>query len=165
MLFVIVEMKLFGLIHTALLVVGKKPTTWFIDGNNLLGHKGTTNSRDVLAERLKPIESAESVVLVFDGRPGETVNEKFEGNFRLIELGEGMSTDDFILNEIKDIAATSKVRRVQVVTADRQLRRLALASRPSVKGVINPVTFWRKYLPRMSGLKKPDVDLDNLSEN
>ena len=155
-------MHLFGLAYSVLLVVGKKPTTWFIDGNNLLGHKGTTKSRDTLAEKLKPIDSAESVVLVFDGRKGESTNECTEGNFRLVELGEGLSSDDFILEEIKGIAAKSKVRRIQLVTADRQLRKLALATRPSVKGVVNPVTFWRKYLPRMSGLKKPDPsDIDH----
>jgi hypothetical protein len=151
-----------GLLATSLLAVGKKPTTWFIDGNNLLAHKGTTKDRDALADRLKPIESAESVVLVFDGRPGDvSINEKHEGNFRLVELPEGVSSDDFILKEIRDIVATSKVRRIEVVTADRQLRRLALESRPNVRGVVNPITFWKKYLPRMAGLKKVDETVES----
>jgi len=39
---------------------------------------------------------------------------------------------------------------VEVVTADRQLRRIARISRVKT---INPAKFWRRYLPRLKGLK------------
>jgi hypothetical protein len=147
-------MKVLGLVYSALLTVGKKPTTWFIDGNNVLGAKGVTKDRDALADRLKPIESAESVVLVFDGRPGDQTTIEEQGIFKLVQLAEGISSDDYILEEIAAIVAASKTRRIELVTADRELRRLALGSRPGVKGVVNPSVFWKKYLPRMSGMKK-----------
>ena len=153
-------MKLFDLLcYSSLLVLGKKPTTWIIDGNNLLAQKGTSKDREVLAEKLKSIHSigAESVVLVFDGRPGDSFLEHHQGSFQQVQLAEGVSSDHYILEEIAAIVATSKVRRVQVVTADRELRRLALESRPIVKGVINPITFWKKYLPRMAGWKKAEI--------
>lgn len=143
----------FGIVCAAL-AVGKKPTTWLIDGNNFLGQKGTPRDAEILAEKLKPIASAESLVLVFDGRPGEIRNELSEGNFRHVKLEEGMSADDFILEEIQNIATKSNKNRVKLVTADRRLRSFALDTRPTVKSVVNPKVFWRKYLPRMSGMKK-----------
>eukprot|EP00525_Craspedostauros_australis_P000884 CAMPEP_0198118120 /NCGR_PEP_ID=MMETSP1442-20131203/20427_1 /TAXON_ID= /ORGANISM="Craspedostauros australis, Strain CCMP3328" /LENGTH=170 /DNA_ID=CAMNT_0043776319 /DNA_START=51 /DNA_END=563 /DNA_ORIENTATION=+ len=138
-----------------------KPTTWFIDGNNLLAQKGTTRDPDVLADRLKPIKArgAETVCLVFDGKKGRAESEDVvEENFRVVKLAEGITSDDFILQEIEQITASSKVDRIQVVTADRGLRRLALAYRPNVKSVVNPLTFYKKYIPRMAGLKKPAVN-------
>jgi hypothetical protein len=134
--------------------VGKKPTTWLIDGNNFLGQKGTPRKADVLTEKLKPVALSDSVVLVFDGRPGDSRTEQSEGSFRTIKLEEGMSADDFILEEIQTIAAESKQNRVKLVTADKRLRSFALDSRPTVKTVVNPLVFWRKYYPRMSGMKK-----------
>jgi hypothetical protein len=44
---------------------------------------------------------------------------------------------------------------VQVVTADRKLRQRILNIKPmKVRGVINPVTFWKRYLPRLCGMKQ-----------
>mmetsp|Transcript_55270 Transcript_55270/g.155114 ORF Transcript_55270/g.155114 Transcript_55270/m.155114 type:complete len:160 (-) Transcript_55270:71-550(-) len=136
------------------LAVGRKPTTWLIDGNNFLGQKGTPRDAEVLADKLKPVAAAEQLILVFDGRPGESRNELSEGKFRHIKLEEGMSADDFILEEIKVIAAESKQNRIKLVTADKRLRSFALDTRPTVKSVVNPKTFWRKHYPRMSGMKK-----------
>ena len=145
--------NIFGVMCAAL-AVGKKPTTWLIDGNNFLGQKGTPRDAEVLADKLKPIASTDSLVLVFDGRPGESRNELSEGKFRHVKLEEGMVADDFILEEIRAIAAESKQNRVKLVTADKRLRSFALDTRPTVKSVVNPKVFWRKYFPRMSGMKK-----------
>lgn len=146
-------MNLIGLFFS-MLVVGKKPTTWLIDGNNLLGSKGTPRNSEVLAEKLKPIASAESLVLIFDGQPGISRTDVAEGKFRHVQLEEGKSADDFILEEIASIGAESKVNRVKLVTADKRLRSFALENRPTVKSVVNPLTFWKRYMPRMAGLKK-----------
>lgn len=143
----------FGVFAVAF-AVGRKPTTWLIDGNNFLGQKGTPRKPEVLTEKLKPVAVSDSVVLVFDGRPGDSRTEQSEGSFRTIKLEEGMSADDFILEEIRTIAAESKQNRVKLVTADKRLRSFALDTRPTVKTVVNPIVFWRKYYPRMSGMKK-----------
>ena len=120
----------------------KRPTTWLIDGNNFLGQKGTPRDGDVLADRLKPIATtaAEQVILVFDGRKGETDrSDVMDGPlFRKIHLKEGEIADDFIIQEIQSIAAVSKSNRVKLVTADKKLRSIALETRPTVKSVVNP---------------------------
>jgi hypothetical protein len=65
------------------------------------------------------------------------------------ETGEGrVSADDWIAKAIDD--AQSKYDRVEVVTADRNLR--AIAQARSAK-TINPSKYWRRYLPRLKGLK------------
>lgn len=145
--------NVFGIVLAALAAT-KKPTTWLIDGNNFLGQKGTPRDPEVLVEKLKPIASVESLVLVFDGQPGDSRSESSEGRFRHIKLEEGFSADDFILEEIESIAAESKLNRVKLVTADKRLRSFALGTRPTVKSVVNPKVFWRKHFPRMSGMKK-----------
>jgi hypothetical protein len=136
----------------------KRPTTWLIDGNNFLGQKGTPKDGEVLAERLKPIttEAAEQVTLIFDGRKGETTrHDSLEGPmFRRIQLEEGKIADDFILELISELSAASKSNRVKLVTADKRLRAAALSTKPTVKLVVNPKVFWKKYIPRMSGQKK-----------
>jgi hypothetical protein len=148
------SMKLLPLLQATLFAVGRQhPTTWIIDGNNLLAHRGTPIDRDVLAKKLEPIRGAEEVVLVFDGRPGEATSVDSEGTLRKVSLGEGLSADDYIQQEIADLLETMPRRRIQVVTADRELRRSVLEQKAIVRGVVNPVTFWRRYLPRLCGLK------------
>ncbi|KAL3896634.1 MAG: hypothetical protein SGARI_007121 [Bacillariaceae sp.] len=140
----------------------KRPTTWLIDGNNFLGQKGTPRDGDVLAERLQPIttEAAQQVVLVFDGRSGQLDRQEqktgHDGKsmFRQVQLKEGEIADDFILETIREIHEDNKMNRVKLVTADKRLRAAALSTRPTVKSVVNPKVFWKKYLPRMSGQKK-----------
>jgi len=151
--------NLFGVFAVAFAAVGgtKKPTTWLIDGNNFLGQKGTPRQSEILIEKLKPVANTnDAVILVFDGhRDGDTVRmEQSEGKFRTITLEAGMSADDFILDEIRIISNESKQNRVKLVTADKRLRSFALDTRPTVKTVVNPIVFWRKYYPRMSGMKK-----------
>jgi YacP-like NYN domain len=147
----------------------KQQTTWFIDGNNLMGHKGTPSQASIIAEKIAPIEpKAEQVILVFDGQKAtknkgkdeaevaiETriVKESDSSRFQTVYLGKDLSADDFILSEI-NLLKNDPRRRVQVVTADRKLRRLVLEkSKPVVRAVINPVVFWKRYLPRLSGMK------------
>lgn len=136
------------------LAVGKKPTTWLVDGNNFLGQRGTPRDADVLADKLQKVASSEPLVLIFDGRPGDSRNEQTEGGFRHVKLEEGMTADEFILEEIQTIAQASKQNRVKLVTADKRLRSFALYTRPTVKTVVNPKVFWRKHFPRMSGMKQ-----------
>ena len=130
--------------------------TWFIDGNNLLAQKGTPRDRDVLVEKLKPIQGADdSVILVFDGRRDQSETEvNSYGTLQKVSLADGMSSDDYIRNEIAFLVDSVSKQRVQVVTADRDLRRLVLQQKKVVRGVVNPVTFWRRYLPRLAGHKK-----------
>mmetsp|Transcript_9783 Transcript_9783/g.17883 ORF Transcript_9783/g.17883 Transcript_9783/m.17883 type:complete len:83 (+) Transcript_9783:610-858(+) len=72
----------------------------------------------------------------------------------MVHLEEGEIADDFILKEIQAISEANKSNRVKLVTADKRLRSAALSTRPTVKSVVNPKVFWKKYLPRMSGEKK-----------
>lgn len=154
-------MKLLSIVHL-LVASGSRPridNTWFIDGYNLLGHKGTPRDPTVLAEKLQPIRT-DSVILVLDG-PKEgglaetTVTVK--DNFQNILLGQGMSADDYIMDEIKALRASDHRQRVHVVTADRRLRSAVLDIKPVVKGVVNPATFWKRYLPRLCGMKLPKL--------
>jgi hypothetical protein len=154
-------MKLFSLLQPFLLAVGKKPTHWFVDGNNLIAHSRTTTNRDTLIETLRGVEGAEEIILVFDGRPGEKTDISVDNCLRTVSLGEGLSTDDFIQEEIQKFwvdPTTRRKHRVNLVSADRELRKHALAFKPIVKTVINPVTFFRRYLPRMLGIKKRSAD-------
>ena len=150
-------MKLLAILQPFLLAVGKKPTHWFIDANNLLAHGKTTKDRDSLVAKLRDIDGAEEIILVFDGRPGEQTDITTEQNLRTVALGEGLSSDDYIEQEINRFwsdPVTRRKHRVNLVSADRELRQRALSFKPIVKTVINPVTFFRRYLPRMLGLKK-----------
>jgi hypothetical protein len=139
----------------------KVATTWFVDGNNLLGHKGTPRNATVLAEKLADIKSARSVVLVLDGKTGldETRVEERGDIFQMVSLQQGLSADDYILDQLDMIRRTNHNCRIEVVTADRKLRKQILAIKPVVKGVVNPVVFWRRYLPRLCGYKLPKKPL------
>lgn len=153
-------MKLLPLLHL-LVASGTRPkvgTTWFIDGNNLLGHKGTPKDATVLAQKLQPIQ-ADAVILVLDGKKGthETTAIEVNGTFQKVALGGDMSADDYIMTEIRAMLDAVPRRRVQVVTADRKLRSSVLDIKPIVRGVVNPVTFWKRYLPRLCGMKLPKL--------
>ena len=129
--------------------------TWFIDGNNLMGHKGTPKDRETIADKVKPIQAAQGVVLVFDGKKSgltEDIVEE-EGIYKSVFLREGVTSDEYILREIKDLIPLRPRRKVNVVTADRELRRKVLRTKPIVNGVVNPVVFWKRYLPRLCLLK------------
>jgi len=144
----------------SLLAVGRKPVKWFIDGNNLMGHKGTPKERDQVIQKLKPMAATGGLdtVIVFDSHlPGDGDETRViqNGQLSTVITGEGITADDYILGEIDSIKESGSAF-VQVVTADRDLRRKALGTRTVVRGVINPVVFWRRYRPRLTGMKKPD---------
>ena len=67
--------------------------------------------------------------------------------------GEGvpprMSADEWIVNQLAELER-GRDTRVEVVTADKWLRREVQGIRVNT---INPVRFWRRYLPRLRGLK------------
>jgi len=152
------------LLFAALVISARRPktasTTWFIDGNNLLGHRGTPRDADTLTTKLQPIRGAAAVILVLDGRPEITETQVVRGGdnntFQRVNLPAGQSADEYILDEIRarNQPNAKMETRVQVVTADRQLRRQVLGIKPIVKDVVNPVTFWRRYLPRLCGYKR-----------
>lgn len=145
----------------SLFAAGRKPMKWYIDGNNLMGHRGTPREREQVIKKLLPMakEGKLDTILVFDSHlPGDadetTITQ--DGQFLTVVTGEGITADDYILGEI-DTIKESKAAFVQVVTADRDLRRKALDTRTVVRGVINPVVFWKRYRPRLTGLKKPNA--------
>lgn len=159
-------MKLFALFQiicvtatSALAVGGRKPTHWFIDGDNLLGHGNTVKDKDALIVKLQDTPGAEELVLVFDGCPGTETNILQEGNLKTVSLGEGLISDDYISEEINRLMEDPIVKRkhrVNLVSADRALRKRATSLKPIVKTVVNPVTFFKRYLPRLKGLKGPN---------
>jgi hypothetical protein len=156
----------------------KRPTTWLIDGNNFLGQRGVhglPRDGDKLAEKLLPISGKQGgsstpneVLLVFDGRRDvdlERTQSSLGDSFTKVQLEHGTIADDFLIDEIREIQAADPSRRVKLVTADKRLRAQALNIRPTVKQVVNPKVFWKKYVPRMSGQKKnPTPHLPKNSE-
>mmetsp|Transcript_5195 Transcript_5195/g.13651 ORF Transcript_5195/g.13651 Transcript_5195/m.13651 type:complete len:152 (+) Transcript_5195:2-457(+) len=132
-------------------VIGDRVT--FIDGNNLMMQRKVTKGRELLAEKLAGVKGSK-IVLVFDGKKGEEESSSgidpevvvtFGGN----EHGDDrVSADEWIIAQLQETVATTG--EVQVVTADKELRRVC--QRTSAK-TINPVKFWRRYLPRLKGLK------------
>jgi len=145
----------------------KRPTTWLIDGNNFLGQRGVhglPRDGDKLAAKLLPIagkhggsSTPNEVLLVFDGRKDvdtERTQSELAESFTKVQLEHGFIADDFLIEEIEKIRRQDPSRRVKLVTADKRLRSQALSIRPTVKQVVNPKVFWKKYVPRMSGQKK-----------
>lgn len=153
-------MRYVPLFLSLLAVSRNKSMKWFIDGNNLMGHRGTPKTREAIVEKLQPMrEQGLDVVIVFDRRKSESAETQIaqEGLFSTVIVGDGTTADDYILERIEALKESKII--VQVVTADRELRCKALASRYVVRKVINPVVFWRRYRPRLSGLKKADLDV------
>jgi len=142
----------FHLILLTLFAVRQRPT-WLIDGHNLLGSKSTPRDEATIADKLKLVQ-AESVFLVFDGKPNQPASSETDGIFHRIVLEYGTSADDYILDQIGRVMEGNSKSKVQVVTADRELRRRVLSNHPAAQKVVNPVVFWKRYLPRLSGLKK-----------
>lgn len=171
------ETKVEGLTLNHVSSKTKRPTTWLIDGNNFLGQRGVhglPRDGDKLAEKLLAIAGTEGgsstpneVLLVFDGRKDidtERKDSKLSDSFTKVQLQHGTIADDFLVEEIRQIKEEDPNRRVKLVTADKRLRAEALSIRPTVKQVVNPKVFWKKYVPRMSGQKKnptPHMPRDN----
>lgn len=151
-------------------------TTWFLDGNNILAYKGTPRDCETLLETLAHLQgspaSTERIVVVLDGRPGTMQTEVSTRNtvnyvqdrtslLQLVTLAENVTADEYILQQCAKVDMSenpcrrTSSRKVQVVTADRELRRQLWAMKPSVvRVVVNPLTFWRKYVPRLCGFKR-----------
>ena len=145
----------------------KRPVSYYIDGNNFLGQRGVhglPRDGNKLAEKLQAISGTDGlastpidVMLVFDGRKDidtRTTATQLTDHFRLVQLQHGIIADDYLLDACDGIRTDDPTRRIKLVTADKRLRAAALSIRPTVKQVINPKVFWKKYVPRMSGQKK-----------
>ena len=125
----------------------------YIDGNNLMAHRKVTKGREELAAKLEGIRPA-VVTLVFDGKRGEAESDN-GSNPRVVvtrggeeESGEDRETaDEWIARQLSQ---SSRDCEIEVVTADRQLRRIAHSAKVKT---INPAKFWRRYLQRLKGNK------------
>jgi predicted RNA-binding protein with PIN domain len=144
---------------------------WYLDGYNLLAHKGTCRKDpDVLLKHLLPITQSRTgnnqrtVYLVLDSQGEHTTttlhamnhnNDSTADRLVQVKVRAEESADAFIVNHVTQLPPG--LHRVHVVTADRELRQLVLQQqqgRSNQIKVIHPVTFWKRYLPRLSGFKK-----------
>jgi len=144
---------------------GAVPKVIFVDGNNLMMQRKVTKGRENLAEKLSAVkEGAFQIVLVFDGRKGEAASVVGEHPQVVVTsggdetTGEGrMSADEYI---VEQLATVDRRTHAEVVTADKWLRKQAQQQDAKT---INPVKWWRRYLPRLQGLKSdytnPDTSL------
>lgn len=125
----------------------------FIDGNNLMTQRKVTKGRDELAAKIAGCRQGQ-MVLVFDGREGEAESASDGADPRVVITrgsAEGKpreTADEWIIREIG--IAQESYARIECVTADRALRRECHLA--NVK-TINPSKWWRRYLPRLKGLK------------
>ena len=111
-----------------------------------------TKGRDELTARLQGIRGG-SAVIVFDGRRGEAASEYGEDPHVVVthggdENGTDRETADSYIE--RELLASERGERLEVVTADRRLRMIAHRAKAKT---INPAKFWRRYLPRLKGLK------------
>ena len=121
-----------------------------------MSHRKVTKGRDALRDKLAGIRGS-SVTLVFDGKAGETESDDGGTNPRMVvtnggdaATGEGRETaDEWISREMASFP-DRRALDIEVVTADRYLRRLAHECKAKT---INPSKFWRRYLPRLKGMK------------
>ena len=147
-----------ALLYSLLLAIGRKSSHWYIDGNNLLGHGKTAKDRDALIQTLRHVPAGDVMTLVLDGRLGiQQTSIHWEKNLCTVDLREGLVSDDYIHDEIQKLwkdPSTRKKNRVNLVSADRKLRQRALQFKPIVRTVVNPLVFFRRYLPRLNGWKK-----------
>jgi YacP-like NYN domain len=148
-------------------------SVWYLDGYNLLAHKGTCRKDpDVLLKHLLPItqsrtgNSQRTVYLVLDSHEehatttlhamdcDDTDNASKTDQLVQVVVRAEESADAFIVRHVTQLPPG--LHRVHVVTADRELRQRVLQQqgRSNQIQVIHPVTFWKRYLPRLSGLKK-----------
>jgi hypothetical protein len=91
-------MKLLPFISSSLFAATKS-SVWFIDGNNVIGHRGTPKDQDALFQKIEPICAADSTVfLVFDGKEGVKEQVTDSNTIYRVNLLPGISADDYIFN-------------------------------------------------------------------
>ena len=124
-------------------------------GRAQMSHRKVTKGREALRDKLGGIRGC-STILVFDGRKGEA-ESSIGTNPQVVitaggdeETGEGRETADEWISKTIEASPARRDLEIEVVTADRFLRRIAHSSKAKT---INPSKFWRRYLPRLKGLK------------
>jgi hypothetical protein len=126
------------------------------DGNNLMMQRKVTKGRDALCGKLADIKKGR-VVVVFDGKPGEEAKStEHEGGMRVVVTAGGdaesgasrVTADEWILSDMRSADSS----RIEVVTADKELRRMASGVRTTVK-LINPVKWCAR--PRAHARTRP----------
>ena len=115
-----------------------------------------TKGRDALCGKLADIKKGR-VVVVFDGKPGEEAKStEHEGGMRVVVTAGGdaesgasrVTADEWILSDMRSADSS----RIEVVTADKELRRMASGVRTTVK-LINPVKWCAR--PRAHARTRP----------
>jgi hypothetical protein len=157
---------------------GPSKTTWFIDGPNLLAARGTPRDVDDLQRRLGAMDRRHQsetveIFLVMDGPKQRTVDTASDsrrsselktltiGSCTKISLSAALpSADDYIHQQVLSMAQMRQSSSVHVVTADRELsrrvqsvNRLPTTTTHVLKSVVNPVTFWKRYIPRWTATR------------
>jgi hypothetical protein len=145
----------------------------------MLGAPSIPKNVDTLFQAFGQIRPKDSVFLVLDGPKKKKNDEEEEsaassssssspcetvlGSCTRIELPSQVSADEYIITQIKQLQLEQTTNNnnsklsVHVVTADRDLRKRVLSiQKPKkvVDTVINPVVFWKRYVPRLSGYPK-----------
>lgn len=126
-----------------------------VDGNNLMRKRRVTKGRDNLCARLEGISCGETIV-VFDGRPEEEHHE-IAGDPNVVVTFGGdrkrprVEADDWIIAKLEEIDA---IYPIEVITSDKGLRKAVKMARPSgYCKIISPRKWWRRYVPRLRGMK------------
>ena len=125
-----------------------------------------TKGRDELAAKIAGCRQG-AVVLVWDGREGESETSSGTDPRVVVTRGAGASegqpretADQWILRELE--VSQQTYARMEVVTADRVLRRDCHLLKVKT---INPSKWWRRYLPRLKGLKSDYTNRPRAVEN
>lgn len=116
-----------------------------------------TKGREALCGKLSGIKNGR-IIVVFDGKAGEAFQTTTDGDGIEMVITAGgdsetgavrLSADAWIIEQMQQAPEP----RIEVVTADKELRRMANAMKGLSVKTINPVKWWRRYLPRLKGLK------------
>lgn len=145
--------------------------TYLIDGNNFIGHSRfleleDPRSKRILVSQLSIFKTYQrtKIILVFDGPPDPSVNEKTKDiqSFRIInpQIGENADT---LIKEI--ISQQEDLKKFFVVSSDREIREFA---RGRGAQVLSCPEFSRKLrrvlkeIPKTQGKQKKEPRLSPL---